>query len=202
MTRSVRLEATAVAPGQVEQMMVKLEEPSIITGVKLDEPDSFEVVRVIAGRAKGEGAENLNLKISPPNAFVIVLVKSKLTEGEVRICSGDLLLSGEAQPVTPQPVSAQPVSAQPVAAQPLSPRVVSSPIPVARELPPPPPPPGSVTLKTDARGWPQGGMNEVWVLMNRGEAERMVQAINGYPIQPAERPALLRRFGQALGTVK
>ena len=191
MSRTVRLEATPVAPGQLGQMMVKLEEPSVITGVKLDEPDAFEAVRIIAGRARADapfGEEGCSLPISPPNAFVIVLVKSKVTEGdEARICGGDLVLEGEgAVAVTPMP------------AAPPNPMVVHrspSPAPQAQAR-------KTVTYDCDERGWPKGGQNEVWVLMGRSEAERIVSAINGYPFQSSERPALLRRFGQALGTVK
>lgn len=95
MSRTVRLEAAAVAPGAVEQMVTKLDDPSVITGVKLDEPEAFEVVSIIAGRARADApfTEPPSLPISPPNAFVIVLVKSK-TE-ETKVCGGDLLLEGE-----------------------------------------------------------------------------------------------------------
>jgi len=190
-SRPVRLEPTAVAPGAVEQMMAKLEEPSTIVGVKLDEPEAFEVVRVIAGRAKADGGGSMELPISPPNAFVIVLVKSKLAEGETRICAGDLLLAGDAPSAATKPAMPPP----PQAVVPMPAAMPAAPLPLI-------PATGAGALKVDARGWPQGGLNEVWVLMNRGEAERLVLAINGYPITAAERPALLRRFGQALGTVK
>ncbi len=188
MSRSVRLEPAAVAPGQIEQLMVKLEEPSVITGVKLDAPEDFEVVRIIAGRGRADGPfteQGCSLPISPPNAFVTVLVKNKSAEGEVQICAGELLLEGEGRvavaaipPTNPMVVHRAPPQAQAAAVR------------------------KTVTYDCDERGWPVGGMNEVWVLMQRGEAERLVAAINGYPISSAERPALLRRFQQALGLVR
>lgn len=189
--KTARLDPCAVAPGGIEQMMVKLGEPSIVTGVQLDEPEAFEVVSIIAGRQKAEPPfENVKLSISPPNAFVIVLVKS--TSDETKVCGGDLLLDGEGPVAASSTLAAGVKVPAPRAAAP-APTLSAAP-PVAE--------PGTKTFKVDARGWPLGGMNETWVLMNRGEAERLVQAINGYPITPAERPALLRRFNQAFGKVK
>lgn len=190
--KTARLDPCAVAPGGIEQMMVKLGEPSIVTGVQLDEPEAFEVVSIIAGRARADApfTEPPSLPISPPNAFVIVLVKSK-TE-ETKVCGGDLLLEGEGT------VSASSTLA--AGTKPPAPRVVAQ--APTTTTPPAAEQPGTKTFKVDARGWPLGGMNETWVLMNRGEAERIIQAINGYPITPAERPALLRRFNQALGKVR
>lgn len=197
MSRTARLEPAAVPPGGVEQMMVKLEEPATIVGVKLDDPSAFEVVRVIAGRNRAEGDSDMRLDIAPPNAFVIVLVKTKDDSPETRICSGDLLLDGEGA------VAATAMPAQNIA--PVPRQVVPAP-PAAMARPGIDPDSqrdgGTKSFKVDGRGWPQGGMNEVFVLMGRGEAERMLQAINGYPITSAERPALLRRFQQALGLVR
>lgn len=186
MSSKVRLEPAAVAPGAVEQMMVRLDTANTIVGVQLDEPEHFEVIRIIAGRSHAVPPfEDVALPISPPNAFVIVLVKSKTNDGETRICSGDLLVSGEV------PASVAPPVPPPA---PTTPAVVPTRAAPAAS--------GKITFDTDERGWPKGGSNEVWVLMGRGEAERLVQAINGYPISAGERPALLRRFGQALGTVR
>ena len=187
MSHSVRLEPAAIQPGAVEQLTVKLTEPSIVTGVKLDDPDAFEVVRVIAGRMRADGpfVSPIDLPISPPNAFVIVLVKSKIEE--TKVCSGDLLLSGD-----------KPAGAAPPARSAPQPNVVHR----ARASVTQPGTVGEATFKVDERGWPLGGSNEVYVLLGRGEAERLVQAINGYPITAAERPALLRRFNQALGKIK
>lgn len=195
MSRSVRLEPAAIAPGSVEQLMVRLEEPSVVTGVKLDDPEAFEVLTIIAGptRAHAPFQGELKLTIQPPNAFVIVLVKSKASDGETRICSGELLLSGDAPVAAPPSPHVMPQHVNPMVVHRAAPGPA---LPVAEG------PTGKKTFDVDSRGWPLGGMNEVWVLLNRGEAERMVQAINGYPISAAERPALLRRFGQALGTVR
>lgn len=191
--KTARLDPCAVAPGGIEQMMVKLGEPSIVTGVKLDEPEAFEVVSIIAGRVRADApfTEPPSLPISPPNAFVIVLVKSK-TE-ETRVCGGDLVLEGEG--------TASASSTLVAGAKAPAPRAVVH-APSTSAAPPVTEQPGTKTFKVDGRGWPLGGMNETWVLMNRGEAERLIQAINGYPITPAERPALLRRFNQALGKVR
>lgn len=184
--KAVRLEPAAVPPGATEQMMVKLEEPGTITGVQLDEPEAFEVVRIIAGRARADAPfAEVALPISPPNAFVLVLVRAK-TE-DTRICGGSLLLAGEGE-IASAPQHATPSIVQPSA-------VVQATVQAVQSS-------GKKEFAVDARGWPQGGMNEVWVLMHRGEAERLVQAIHGYPITAAEKPAILRRFGQALGTVK
>lgn len=175
-------------------LTVKLDEPSVIRAVKLDNPEKFDVLKVIAGPSRVDKGHDLDISISPPNAYVTVLVK--LSEGveSPAICGGDLLLDGEPSKVVPSP----PPTASPQAPNPM---VVhrNAPIPQATYT-------GEavkkVTYDADSRGWPLGGMNEVWVLMGRGEAERLVQAINGYPISAPERPALLRRFHQALGLIR
>lgn len=192
MSRTARLDPCAVAPGATEQMTVKLNEPAVITGVELDEPDAFDVVRIIAGRARADapfGEEGCSLAISPPNAFVTVLVRGK--SEETKVCGGDLLLAGEGV-----------VAASPAGAPAPPPRAPVPMTTIPTTVTAPSSPQGTKAFKVDARGWPLGGMNEVWVLMQRGEAERIVQAINGYPVTPAERPALLRRFNQALGKVR
>lgn len=187
-THKIRLDAAGVTPGTVEQMVVKLEQPTRIVGVELDEPEHFEVVKVIAGRTRVEGGQPMAIDIAPPNAFVTVLVKNKMTEGETRVCGGALLCEGERNVPEVKPAPSPQISVAPEASSATTAPVVTG--------------TGSITLKTDVRGWPLGGSNEVWVLMGRSEAERLITLINGYPTSAGERPALLRRFHQALGMIR
>ncbi len=198
----VDCDPVAVAPGGIEQLIQESLAGVTLKGLVLAK--GLEVVTVLVGKMRFPGPDGPTWdacygKVVPPGAFVIVLAKNTLPETTIARATWFVASPGgapagravQAVPVASLALAAPvaPVQNGPANAYPQASAVTVMTQPTFAQAPAPPPVPGAIAA----------GTNEVVVLLQRQECERILRSLTGgEPVPHHDHPSIVRQLTAAL----
>lgn len=193
--RPVDCVPAAAKPEEIVQLILQVTEGFTLKGLVL--ADGFEVVTVLVGR-QAFPAPNWQAcygQAAPSNSFLLVLAKN--ISGEHKVARGTWYVGGAGGELPKAPT----VPAPSVPATP------TPPVEVAQEKEQAPSfssgQPDSSMVRTEPLQKVavviSPGTNEVCVLLQRSECQRLLDAMRGgYPIADSEKPSIVRQLESAL----